>query len=217
MAQDLTPQDAQLAAKFHADVGAEHIADVYAEAFLGAAQKAGQLDAMLQEFDSLMSDVLTPMPEFERVLGSALVSPEEKIALLDRSLGRQASPVLLNFLKVLARHGRLDCLRPIHHQLHKFYNRMRGRTRVRVTTPIPINDALATQIAQELGKHLGTELLLDRVVNPDLIGGAVIQLGDTVYDGSIASQLHRVRQQILDRSAHEIQSRRDRFRHPAGN
>ena len=217
MVHDLTPQEAQLVAKFHADVGAEHIADVYAEAFLGAAQASGQLAAMLEEFDSLVTDVLAPMPEFERVLGSALVAHEEKVGLLDRILGPQASPLLLNFLKVLSHHGRLDCLRPIHHQVHELYNRMQGRTRVRLTTPVPINDALATQIAQELGTLLGTELLLDRAVDPDLIGGAVIQLGDTVYDDSIAAQLHRVRQQILDRSAHEIQSRRDRFRHPAGN
>ncbi len=64
---------------------------------------------------------------------------------------------------------------------------------------------------------LGAEPLLTRVVDPELIGGAVLRVGDTVHDGSIANQLEKLRQQMIDRSVHEIQSRRDRFRDPAGN
>jgi F-type H+-transporting ATPase subunit delta len=217
MAQDIPPREAQLAAEYQADVGVEHIADVYAEAFLGATEKAGQTAALLVEFDSLIADVLNRFPELERVLTSSLVSQDDKVGILDRVLGSQASPLLLNFLKVLSRHGRLDCLRPIHRQFHELYNRLLGRVRIRLTTPVPVNDALAASIAQELRELLGTEPQVDRVVDPKLIGGAVIQIGDTVYDGSIAMQLKRMRQQIIDRSAHEIQSRRDRFRHPAGS
>lgn len=217
MAQDLTPRESQQAAEFHADVSVEHIASVYAEALLGAVRKAGQAEAILAEFDSLVADVLTTFPDLERVLTSGLISHEDKEGILDRVLGKSASPLLLNFLKVVSRHGRLDCLRAIHRQFHELYNRMLGRVRVRLTTPVPVSDALAAQIAQELREFLGTEPLVDQVVEPGLIGGAVIQVGDTVYDGSVATQLERVRQQIIDRSAHEIQSRRDRFRHPAGS
>ena len=52
---------------------------------------------------------------------------------------------------------------------------------------------------------------------PALIGGAVLRVGDVVYDGSIANQLQIIRQEMIDRSVDEIQSRRDRFRNPAGN
>ncbi len=61
------------------------------------------------------------------------------------------------------------------------------------------------------------EPVLDERVDPGVIGGIVVRIGDTVYDGSIANQLENLRQQIIDRSAHEIQSRRDRFRSPAGD
>ena len=54
-------------------------------------------------------------------------------------------------------------------------------------------------------------------VDPDLIGGIVLRVGDTVYDGSVATQLEQLREQMIDRSVHEIQSRRDRFRHSDGN
>ena len=52
---------------------------------------------------------------------------------------------------------------------------------------------------------------------PSLIGGVVLRVGDTVYDGSVARQLEQVREQMIDRSVHEIQSRRNRFGHSAGN
>ena len=54
-------------------------------------------------------------------------------------------------------------------------------------------------------------------VDPELIGGAVVRIGDTVYDGSVAGQLERLESQMINRSVHEIQSRRDRFRHSGGN
>ena len=54
-------------------------------------------------------------------------------------------------------------------------------------------------------------------VRPELIGGLVMRVGDTVYDGSISTRLNKLRQQMIDRSVHEIQSRRDRFRSPEGD
>jgi len=151
------------------------------------------------------------------VLSSGLVSHEEKVGVLDRVLGAAASPLLLHSLKVISRHGRLDCLRAIHRRLRELYDRVRGRVPVLLSTAAPVDDALAARIAASLQKLLGGEPVLTRTIDPGLIGGAVVRVGDTVYDGSIAAQLQRVREHMIDRSVHEIQSRRDRFRYPAGN
>ncbi len=212
-----SPRDAEFSAQFHADVAVERIADVYAEALLGAADAAGRTESLLQEFDSLVADVLDRFRPFEQVLNSGLISHEEKIAVLDRTLASRASSLLLDFLKVLSRHGRLDCLRAVHRRFHAAYDRARGRVPVRVTTAAAISDQLVAQIAQRLGTAVAGQPVLEHRVDPQLIGGAVVRVGDTVYDGSIATQLENVRQQMIDRSAHEIQSRRDRFRNSAGN
>jgi F-type H+-transporting ATPase subunit delta len=64
---------------------------------------------------------------------------------------------------------------------------------------------------------LSREPVLVPRVDPHVIGGVVLRVGDTVYDNSVATQLQRLSGQIISRSVHEIQSRRDRFSYPAGN
>ena len=210
-------RDANVAAQIEADVGVEHIADVYGEALLGAAESAGRTEELLHEFEFLVTDVFQRFPELEEILASVLISHDEKAGILDRVFGGRFSPLMISFLKVVSRHGRLDCLRAIHHQTRLLYDRLRGRVHVELTTATPVSDAMAGRIAEGLGTVLGGEPILRRATDPELIGGAVVRVGDTVYDSSVANQLQLIREQMIDRSAHEIQSRRDRFRDPAGN
>jgi F-type H+-transporting ATPase subunit delta len=64
---------------------------------------------------------------------------------------------------------------------------------------------------------LGGEPVLTHEVDPNVIGGLVVRVGDVVFDGSLASNLARLREQLVNRSVHEIQRRRDRFSTAAGN
>ena len=213
MAQDPEARDARTAAEIDADVTAQHLGAVYAEAFLGAAEAAGLTESLLAEFDSLLADLLDPFPELEQLLASASIAHEEKAGILDRTLGAQASPRMLDFLKVVSRHGRLDCLRAIHRQAHALDDQMRNRVRVQVSTVAPLSADAIGRIVTRLRTVLDGEPLLEQVVDPDLIGGVVLRVGDTVYDGSLATQLETTRQRMIQRTAHEIQTRRDRFRH----
>jgi F-type H+-transporting ATPase subunit delta len=214
---DRAQRDAQLAAELDREVGVEHIANVYAEALLGAAENAGQTAALLDQLDWFVAEVLDDFPQLEGILASEMVSHEEKSGILDRVLGGQASPLLVTFLKVVSRHGRLGFLRAIHRQAHAIYEHKSGRVAVQVTTAAPLDDAAAERLRQALRRLVDGEPVLQRHVEPALIGGMVVRVGDTIYDASVAKQLENMRRQMIDRSAHEIQSRRDRFRYPAGN
>lgn len=215
--KDFTAQDARTAAQLEADVSIEHIGDVYAKGLLGAAEKAAQTAAVVAEFDALVRDVLDCYPKLEVIWASALVSPEDKMGTIDRLFAGRLSPLLVHFLKVVAQHGRLDCLRAIHAQVHTLYDQLQNHIRVQLTTAVPLSPAAVGGIVESLRSKLGGEPILEQVTDPSLIGGAVLRVGDTVYDASIAHQLKTLRQQVSDRSAHEIQSRRDRFRYSAGN
>ncbi len=214
---DIIARDAHSAARLSPDVGQEKIGEIYARALFGATENAGQTVAVLDELDAIVSEVFAQFPKLETVLGSLLVSPEEKAVVLDRVFAAQISRLLLNFLKVVARHGRLDCLRAIRHQARILYEELRGNVRVRLTTATAVDAKQIDEIAAALAASLGQRPILETVVDPTLIGGAVLRIGDTVYDGSVANQLQSIRQQMIERSVHEIQSRRDRFRYPAGS
>ncbi len=216
----MTPkeQDAQFSAEFDADVAVEKIAEMYANAFLDASAAQGEpLAEQVEQFDSLMSDVLAKHPTFESILGSALVSPDEKTGILDRTLKAQASKTFLNFLKVVAKHGRLDILRSIHRETRNAYEKRLNRIPVRITTAVPLDDTTVQSLSEKLRVILGGEPLFQTAVDPDVIGGIVVRVGDTIYDASLLTQLKNVRQQMIDSSAHEIQSRRNRFSNPEGN
>jgi F-type H+-transporting ATPase subunit delta len=199
------------------DVGSQGISAVYAKAFLGATEAAGATDAALAELDSLISDVLDQLPRLDAIFSSALVSGEEKVALIDKSIGPKASPLLRNFLKVLAKHGRLDILRGIRRRARQMYDRMRGRQRVQISTAADLDGDLTRRLTDMLRSMLGAEPVLEVNTRPELIGGIVLRVGDTVYDGSIATRLERIREHMIERSVHEIQSGRDRFGIAEGN
>ena len=212
---NLDPSQSEIAAEV-IDVQSREVGAVYAKAFLAAAKTAGQTDALVDELDSFVN-VLRALPKLEKVLSSSIVSHAEKSALLDRALKGKASATLLNFLKVVSSHGRLGCLRGIQAAARQQNDAAHGRIPVKLTTASGIDDGLTETIAASLRKMLGGEPILQRTVEPNLIGGIVLQIGDKVYDSSVATQLEQVRGQMINRSVHEIQSRRDRFSTPAGN
>jgi len=216
-ADDITARDARTAERFSPDVGREQIGEIYARALLGAAQSAGETAEVLDELDALIDEAFANSPKLETVFASLLVKHEEKTTLLDRIFQPRLSRLLLNFLKVVSRHGRLDCLRAIRQRSRKLYEEMQGSVRVRMTTATAVDPAQVEQIAAALAASLGRRPILEMVVDPALVGGAVLRVGDTVYDGSVANQLQQIRQQMIDRSVHEIQSRRDSFSNSAGS
>jgi F-type H+-transporting ATPase subunit delta len=127
------------------------------------------------------------------------------------------SPLVLDFLKVLSRHDRLDVARAVGRETQKLHDELRGRVRVELRTATPLDDGLSRTIEASLRRILPGEPVVEPAVDPELIGGIMLRVGDTVYDGSVARQLRQVREQMINRSIHEIQSRRDRFRHSGGN
>jgi F-type H+-transporting ATPase subunit delta len=199
------------------DVGRQRVAQVYAKALIEAAEASGQTDAVVEQLDSLVDDVLDQHADLETLFASALVSEEEKISILDRIFGAQALPLVLNFLKVLARRERLDCVRAVQQQARKIYNEMRGHVAVQVRTAAPIDSNSERLITEGVKEELGLTAQLETTTEPELIGGVVLRIGDKVFDGSVATQLRRTRGEMIRRSIHEIQSGRDRFSYPEGN
>ncbi|MFN0196865.1 MAG: ATP synthase F1 subunit delta [Planctomycetaceae bacterium] len=120
-------------------------------------------------------------------------------------------------MRVLARHDRLALLRSILHFSELEKERREGKRRVKITSAKDLSAAVQKNIQKRLAGVLSFEPVLETQADPRLIGGMVIQIGDTVYDGSLRTRLNNLRDRLRKRSLHEIQSGRDRFSHPEGD
>ena len=196
------------------DPSSTAIARTYADAFLSAADDP---DAALAELTELHDDLLAPNPEFAALLAGPLVRAEDKLGMIDRAVAPHASPVLANFLRVLARHGRLDLLPQILGEAHVAREKALGKRRVTVTTAVALSDGELADLERRLGEAVSFEPVVIPEVDPAILGGLVIRVGDTVYDSSLKARLRQLRGRLKAQSTHEIQSRRDRFRHSEGD
>jgi F-type H+-transporting ATPase subunit delta len=200
-----------------ADVGAQRVAKVYAEALLNAAEKQGKADEVLSELQSLIVDVFPAQPQFEAFLSTGAIGRDRKVPVIDNVFGSRAEKLFTNFLLVLNHHERLNLLRPILAAARDVANERAKRVRVRVRSAVPLPEDQRDHLRDELRKSLRREPVLETEVEPDLIAGLVVQVGDWQYDGSVRTQLETLRTQLIERSNYEIQSRRDRFCSPNGN
>jgi F-type H+-transporting ATPase subunit delta len=193
------------------DAGRQHLGSVYAKALLDAAEKTGQADHVVEELEALIGDVLDKLPKLDEALKSPRLTHEERLPILDKAFGGKLSATTLTFLKVVSKHGRLDCLRAIALAARKQLNTARGRVEVLVETAYPISNPIRERIAARLTQLLGRQVMLTTDVNEDLLGGLVVRVGDTVYDASLAARLKRMQQVTLDHTKQTIRESIERF------
>ncbi len=198
------------------DPSARAVATVYANAFLGAVGD-GDVAGQLEELGSFIEGVVDANPDFAAILLSQMLSKDEKVALLDRVLPGHGSEILQNFLRVLASHDRLELLPLVAEEAQLEFETRSGRQRVQVTTAKPLSGEELEKITQSLKAKLPFEPVVDPQVDPSVIGGLVIQIGNEIHDGSVKTRLKSLRGRLQQRSLHEIQSGRDRFSHPEGD
>lgn len=191
----------------------QQVGTVYAKALYDAADANGQAAAIVEEFTSLLDDVLDAAPKFETMLASQMVSGDEKSEMVDRVFSGKASPLLLNFLKILANNERLGFLRPIQTSMVELHNSRLGRIRVDVTTAVPLADGISAKMKDRIRTMLGSEPELVADTDPSLIGGLQLRVGDTVYDGSVKTRLEQMRSQFHERNIEIIETNRDRFQY----
>jgi F-type H+-transporting ATPase subunit delta len=199
------------------DVGSQRVARVYAEALLNAAEKHKQAEAVLAELEGVVHEVFGAAPHFEQFLSSGAVGRDRKQPVIHKAFGGRASEVFTNFLMVLNQHDRLDLLRPIQTAARELYDQRHRRIRVQVRTASALPDDKRQRLQQQLRQSFDMEPVLRVQVDPEILGGMVVRVGDWLYDASVRTQLETIRNQLIERSSHEIQSRRDRFRTTDGN
>jgi F-type H+-transporting ATPase subunit delta len=184
------------------DDALRHVASVYAEALLNAAEKHRQDGEVLQELDALVGDLFRREPQLEAFLSSRAIGRDRKAELLKQAFEGRASEVFGNFLHVLNEHDRLDALRAIAVAYRELYDKRAGRMRVLVRSAAPLQDDQRERLTHELRETFRREPVLEARVDPELLGGLVVKVGDWVYDASVRTRLDNLRKQLIERSSH---------------
>lgn len=193
------------------DIDADRVAKVYAQAIVEAADRKKCRREVLGELAALVREVLPKVAKAREVFASPKVAVEEKSALIDRITRGRMQVTTAHALHVLARHGRLGILAEIVAAAERLADELDGRQPATFTTAVPVDPAEQARIVTEVEKALAATLSPTFVVDPEILGGLVVRIQDTVYDQSIATSLNRLGHSLKQRSIHEIQYRRDRL------
>lgn len=168
----------------------------YARALLDVVIKEGDPEQVEQELTAL-ADLFAGNPELQKVLTSPAVSVTAKRGIVESLVSRAApSPMLARLMLMLAERDRLALLPELAASYRERLMEHRRIVRADVTTAVPLSPEQVAQFEQRLAAATGGRVTLTTAVDPSLIGGAVARVGGTVYDGSIATQLARMRERL---------------------
>jgi F-type H+-transporting ATPase subunit delta len=177
------------------DEGENLAAKRYATAALELAHEHNAADSWLKalrQIAEFMGD-----PSVKQVLENTRVSQDPKQRLIEAALN-DLPPLPLNLAKLLVRKNRTGLAVDIADQFEQLLEHQRGVSRARATTAVPLNDAERTALSRRLAEQTGGEVILETAVDPELLGGVVVQIGDRLIDASTRARLRALRNSLVN-------------------
>jgi F-type H+-transporting ATPase subunit delta len=169
----------------------------YAQALLELGQQHDCADEFLEQSTALVG-LFEQSADFREVLLNPGINIEERrktVRAIGEALG--LNQMVTNFVMLLLDNDRIRKLPGIAEAYREKLNDARGRVRANVTTAVSLSDDQLGRIRDVLAEVTGREVELETDVEPDIIGGAVARVDGVVYDGSVRSQLHELKDKIL--------------------
>ncbi|WCK54346.1 F0F1 ATP synthase subunit delta [Aneurinibacillus sp. Ricciae_BoGa-3] len=171
------------------------VAKRYARALFDVVNEHGTLEATEQELVQI-NGIIRENTEFENLLTHPKISVDEKKNLINQLFQGKVSDITLNFVNLLIERGREHELGQVTATFTELSNETRGLADAIVTTAKPLTEEEIKQLADSFGQKLNKTLRVTTVVDPTILGGVVVRIGNRLYDGSIKGKLDRFTQQI---------------------
>ncbi|HEX6964730.1 MAG TPA: F0F1 ATP synthase subunit delta [Gemmatimonadaceae bacterium] len=176
------------------------IARNYAEALLALARRADDLDG----WGAMISDVAAAVQYDERLrrfLESPRVAVEEKNTILAKAFQDRFPRIFVRFLQAVVTHRRQHLIPEIAAEYHALVDEAEGRVHAQVTVAREPDATTREDITNRLTRVLQKTVVPHFVVHPEILGGVVVRVGDTVMDGSVRRRLGVLRQHMLNTAA----------------
>jgi F-type H+-transporting ATPase subunit delta len=167
----------------------------YAKAVLDLAKEKGSEKAVLGDMETVVSTIAASK-ELRLMLQSPIVKDEvKKKALLE--IFASSSTITKELIRVLVTNERTQALGQVASSYISLYNKERGIQVAQVTTAVPLNDTLETEVLAKVKELTGSNsVTIESIIDPEIIGGFVLRVGDLQYNASIANQLGSIRRQF---------------------
>jgi ATP synthase F1 delta subunit len=172
----------------------EEIATVYARALFEAAQEQGRLDLVRGQLGEF-ADALDTNRDMQVFFFSPYFSTAEKRDGLSRTLSG-ADELLTNFLDLLIENHRMPVIFRMRRGLDRLWEHEHRLLPVEITSAIELDGATVAQIGEQVGARTGRSVQLTSTVDPDILGGIVLRVGNAILDASIRNRLEQLRRQV---------------------
>jgi F-type H+-transporting ATPase subunit delta len=172
----------------------EEIAEVYARSVFQVAQEQGKLETVREQLGQF-ADALNGNRDLQVFLFSPYFSTDEKKEGLGRAVSG-ADPIFENFLEALLERHRMPAIFRIRARFEEMWEEENRLLPVEVTSAIALDEATVKSIGERIGEQTGRTVELSSKVDPDIIGGIVLRVGNSVLDASIRTRLNQLRKQV---------------------
>ena len=172
----------------------EEIAAVYARSLFEVAQEQNKLDTIREQL-GVFADALSDNRELQVFFFSPYFSTTEKEDGLDRAVS-DAEPILVNFLKLLIENHRTPVIFRVRRVVDELWQQENKLLPVTVTSAVALDQATVSQIGDRIAEQTGRKVELSAIVEPDILGGLVVRVGNSILDASIRNRLEQLRKQV---------------------
>ena len=172
----------------------EEIAAVYARSLFEVAQEQSKLDSVREQIGAF-ADALNASRELQTFFFSPYFSTAEKADGLDRAVSG-ADPIVVNFLKLLIENHRMPVIFRVRRVVDELWRKENKLLPVTVTSAVELDQATVSQIGDRIAEQTGRKVELSAIVEPDILGGLVVRVGNSILDASIRNRLEQLRKQV---------------------
>lgn len=173
----------------------ESVARRYANALFDTAVEHEVVDAVAGDFDDFM-ELLKNSQELQAFVRSYRIPAQEKVKTFREMFDGEMNPYLLNTLTLLLKYGRGSMADLVHDHFRERMKQYKNVVTVRMVTASTLSDEVRNEVVESLEQALDANVELDEQIDESLIGGMKVKIRNTVYDGSVAHQLERMRERL---------------------
>lgn len=186
---------------------------IYATSLYELAEDAGGRDKIMEIADELeqVCNLLQEDRQFREMLFSPVIDASRRAGALERIFGNRVTDLVLRFLIILNRKGRLGHLESIQAAFDQMVQAAFDRIEVDVITALEIDDEARNRIGERIKQALGKEPVMHSYTDPSIIGGVRLRIGDEMIDGSVATRLRRMGAALQQQGSQDIRSEIGRF------